>query len=251
MGLRHVLLAAGILLLPCVVPNVSACQCRERQPPCAQYQEADAVFVGSVTNVSPLDASRRDAAGAGHETISFGVERAFRGVEGGRVELVNRGTSCDYEFTAGKKYLVYAYRNAATGMLSTYYCSRTGEISKAEADLSYLSKLGAHGSKKLIVGVLADGQKTLSDVRVTAESGGKLYRSVSDRAGWFNLNVPRPGKYKVRIYLPHNVGVGGLSDLLEKISGVVKTGKHYVVEYEAEVRTGGCTFIDVPILIFG
>lgn len=251
MELRHVLLAALILLLPCAASGVRACQCRERQPPCAQYGEADAVFIGSVTNITPPDASRPADEWAGRERISFDVERALRGMEGRGVELINWGTSCDYEFKAGSKYLVYAYRNPTTGSLSTYYCSRTAELSEAAADLSYINKLPASASELVITGILADRQKTLSNVRVTAERGGKLYRSASNPAGWFTLAVPKPGKYRVRIFLPHNVGVAGTSDLLDKISGVMKTRRHYVVEYKVEVNAGGCTFIDVPLFIFG
>ena len=251
MELRHVLLTALVLLLPCAVPGARACQCRERQPPCAQYWEADAVFIGSVTTIALPDVAGRADEGAVRERVSFDVERALRGVEGREVEIVNRGTSCDFGFKPGVKYLVYAYRNPTDGGLSTYYCSRTAELSKAAADLSYINKLAASASETVITGLLADRQKTLSNVRVTAESGGRLYRSASNTAGWFTLSVPKTGMYRVRIFLPHNVGVAGTSDLMDKISGVVKTRRHYVVEYQVEVKAGGCTFIDVPLLIFG
>lgn len=251
MSLRHIILLVVILLLPCVAANVRACQCRERQPPCSQYREADAVFVGLVTNIVPPDAPQSVAEGIAYEKIRFNLERAFRGVEGSSVELINWRTSCDYEFKAGRKYLVYAYRNPATKNLSTHSCSRTAELSDAAVDLKYINKLAAAAPEKLITGVLADGQKTLSNIKVTAQNEGKLYRSVSNWAGWFNLAVSKPGKYKVRIFLPHNIGVAGTSDLLDKIGGVVKTKRHYIVEYEVEVQAGGCTFIDVPLFIFG
>jgi hypothetical protein len=103
----------------------------------------------------------------------------------------------------------------------------------------------------VITGILADRQKTLSNVSVTAENGGRLYRSTSNAAGWFTLTVPKTGTYRVRIFLPRNVAVAGASDLLDKISGVMNTRRHYVVEYKVEVNAGGCTFIDVPLFIFG
>jgi hypothetical protein len=255
MRLRQVYLAAVILLLPCVAANVYACQCREHQPPCAQYREADAVFVGSVTNIVSADdpqsmAKAADEYKIGFEKVSFKLERVFRGVEGGSVEMIDWMTSCRYGFRAGGRYLVYAYFDPATKTLSTHTCSRTSEVSKAAADLDYIAKLATVAPATAITGVLADGDKRLSNVRVTAESEGKLYRSVSDQTGWFNLSVPAPGKYKLRIFLPLNVGVAGPSDLLDKISGVVKTKRHYVVEYEVEVQSGGCTFVDVPLFIF-
>lgn len=255
MRLRQAYLAAAILLLPCVTANVYACQCRERQPPCAQYREADAVFVGSVTNIVPADGSQSMAMAADEhrvafEKVSFRLERAFRGVEGDSVEMFDWMTSCRYGFKAGGRYLVYAYFDPATRTLSTHACSRTSEFSKAAADLDYIAKLASAAPATAITGVLVDGEKRLGNVRVTAEGGGRIYRSVSDPAGWFNLALRAPGKYRLRIFLPHNVSVAGSWDLLDKISGVVKTKRHYVVEYELEVQAGGCTFVDVPLFIF-
>lgn len=85
--------------------------------------------------------------------------------------------------------------------------------------MDYIAKLATAAPATSITGVLADGEKRLSDVGVTAESGGKLYRSVSDQTGWFNLSGPAPGKYKLRIFLPLNVSAAGPSDVLDKISG--------------------------------
>jgi hypothetical protein len=88
-------------------------------------------------------------------------------------------------------------------------------------------------------------------VKVLAEGMGKRYRSVSDEDRWFNYAVAKSGVYKVRMFLPHNIGVAGTSELLDKISDVVKTKRHYIVEYRGEVKASGCTFIDVPLFIFG
>src|SRR4051812_22605333 len=103
MRLRQVYLAATILLFPCVAANVYACQCRERQPPCSQYREADAVFVGSVTHIVPADdpqsmAKAADEYRIAFEKVNFRLERAFRGVEGGSVEVIDWMTSCRYGF---------------------------------------------------------------------------------------------------------------------------------------------------------
>jgi hypothetical protein len=251
MSLRHIILAGTLLLLPCFAARVHACRCRERQPPCSQYAEADAVFVGSVADITPVDENLSVVASefSNFKRVGFNVRRAFRGVEGTRAELIEWGTSCDFGFDERKTYLVYAYRNPTKGTLSTFYCSRTAELSKAAADLSYLDGLASAPPGTLITGLLADGQKTLRGVRVTAEGGGRLYRAASDKEGWFRLAVPRPGKYSVRVYLPLDVGVGGTEDLLNKISGTLKTRRHYVVFYDVEVRGGACAYLDVPLFI--
>jgi hypothetical protein len=81
--------------------------------------------------------------------------------------------------------------------------------------------------------------------------GVKVLAEVSDEDRWFNYAVAKSGVYKVRMFLPHNIGVAGTSELLDKISDVVKTKRHYIVEYRGEVKASGCTFIDVPLFIFG
>lgn len=254
MSLRHLVLAAATLLLPCVAANVHACQCRERQPPCAQYAEADAVFVGSVTNIAPADDPQSAAKADGEyrvafEKVSFRLERAFRGVEGDSVEMFDWMTSCRYGFKAGGRYLVYAYLDPKTRTLSTNACSRTSEVSKAAADMDYIAGLDASAPGASVTGILADGEKRLRGVRVTAEMGGKLYRSASDGDGRFSMAVNGPGRYRLRIFLPPDVGVAGPSDLLDKVSSVVKTKRRHVVEYEVEVQAGRCTFVDVPLFI--
>ncbi|MBV9923868.1 MAG: carboxypeptidase regulatory-like domain-containing protein [Acidobacteria bacterium] len=254
MRLRHFILAAALLLLPCA-GRAFACQCRERQPPCSQYAEADAVFVGSVTDIVPADdpqsvAKAADSVyGMAFERVNFRLERAFRGVEGGGVEVVDWMTSCRFGFKAGWRYLVYAYLDPNTKTLGTSYCTRTAELSKASADLAYLNNLASAAPETFITGLLADRQRRLRGVRVTAEGGGGLYRSASDKEGWFRLVVPKPGRYKVRIYLPLDVGVGGTEDLLNKIGGTLKTRRHYVVFYDVEVRDGTCSYLDVPLFI--
>lgn len=250
MSLRLFILAAALLLLPCFAARAPACQCRERRPPCSQYAEADAVFVGSVADVTPVDRELAVVKASNIKRVGFKVGRAFRGVEGARAELIDWGTSCDIGFDDGETYLVYAYRNSETGALSTNYCTRTAELSKASADLAYLDGLASAAPGTLITGRVADYGKRLAGVGVTAEGEGGLHRAASDEAGWFELAVPKPGKYKVRIYLPPDVGLGGTGDLFDNISGTLRTRRHYVVMYDVEVRAGGCSFLDVPLYIF-
>jgi hypothetical protein len=249
MSLRHVIFA-GVLLLPCSAARVLACQCRERQPPCSQYAEADTIFVGAVTDMTPVDYDLIPTAESSVKRVGFKVERAFRGVEGARAELIEWGTSCDFGFGEGRTYLVYAYRSPEKGTLSTGYCTRTAELSKAAADLAYLNGLKSAAPETLITGLLADDEARLRGVRVTAENGGRVYRSASDKEGRFKVAVPKPGRYTVRIFLPLHVAVAGAGDLLEKIGGVMKTRRHYVVLYNVEVRAGECVYLDVPIYIF-
>lgn len=240
----RLLLAAGIILFPLLAADVYGCQCRERQPPCAQYSSADAVFVVSVTDIRP-------SADKPFEIVSFTVERGLVGVEGSAAELVNYLTSCDYTFEERKKYLVYAYRNRKSpgNELHTHYCTRTTELSKAADDLAYIKTLSEKGEQIQILGVLADGDMKLGKVRVSASSAGRHYRSFSDNEGWFRFLLPRPGQYRVRILLPPYSDVVGTKEELDQISNRVRTQAHTLLQYEVAVAPGKCAFVNPPLFV--
>jgi hypothetical protein len=137
------LFAVVVIVLFCAVPDVYACQCRDREPPCAQYSISDAVFTGLVKTIGSTESGPQ-------KIIHFNVERVFFGVSSGTADLVSSGSSCDYEFTEGKRYLVYAFRNGERNELYTHYCTRTTEISKADADLVYIKKVFELGQPVLL-----------------------------------------------------------------------------------------------------
>src|SRR5262245_33790770 len=80
----------------------AACSCAAR-PLCATFWDADGVFIGRA-EVTPL--------GPGAQRTRFEVEESFRGPASGPVEIVSRGIggSCDYGFSNGTRYIVFARR---------------------------------------------------------------------------------------------------------------------------------------------
>jgi hypothetical protein len=234
--------AAVMIVLPCVGPDVYGCQCREREPPCANYSTADAVFTGLV--------SRIDTIGAGpQKVIHFNVERAFLGLSSGAVEITGFGSSCDYTFEEGKKYLVYAYRTSERNELYTHYCTRTTELANAGDDLTYLNALSERGQSPQVMGVLADNDKTLKGISIVASSGGRQYRTRSDNRGRFKFELPRTGKYRVQIFLPLYADAAGTQAELDRISKRVMTKRSIILEYEVTLDSGKCAFINPPLII--
>jgi hypothetical protein len=240
---RRLAFTVATIVLSVFGADVYACQCREREPPCAQYRNADVVFVGSVVTIT--------LAGLGPERkVNFSIERVVKGLSGSVVELVSSGSSCDYDFTERKRYLVYAYRDSKRKELYTHHCTRTTEVSNASSDLAFFNLTSKKLQPSQIVGVLADNQKRLRDVRIVASSGGRLYRTTSNKEGWFRLNVPHPAKYKVRILLPLYADVGSTTDETElnKIMRV-RTRTGVIIEYEVVVESNGCAFVNPPLFI--
>lgn len=200
------------------------------------------VFSGLVTRITPIERDFR-------ETISFNIEKSFKGVTGTVVELTETGTSCDYSFEQGEKYLVYAYRHEETNTLYSHYCTRTKEFSKAGAELDYLNSLGQKPQPPEIVGLVADGDKRLRRISVVARNGTSTYRTVSDDKGWFHLRPP-PGKYHVTIFLPLYSSVGGTAEELAPIDYYRTTKTARAVGFEVSVEPGKCSFIHPPLMVF-
>jgi hypothetical protein len=239
---RQLVFTVVTIVISLFASDVSACQCREREPPCAQYGSADVVFVGSVVRFSSpaLDSP---------EKIDFSIERAIKGLSGSTVQLVSYRTSCDYPFAKGKTYLEIAYRNNERNELYTHYCTRTTELSNASSDLAFFRLFPEKRQSVQILGVLADNDKRLRAVRIVASNGDRNYRTTTNKEGWFSLNVARPGKYRVRILLPLYADVVGTETELHQIVRRVRTRTAIIIEYDAVVEPNRCAFVNPPLFI--
>lgn len=128
-----------ILLAACLAPaarGATPCDCKKSLTPNEARKAADAVFVGTVVE------SHRELAPGGYEwRVRLSVEQAWKGAEGDDVIVyVVKNEDCTFSFEAGKKYLVYAWRQEGRGRLVTNACARTAPFDAGSEDLQ---KLGA------------------------------------------------------------------------------------------------------------
>jgi hypothetical protein len=130
----------------------SATICSSPPPPCQRFWEADAVFVGTVlevtrsssSNVAPRGIVSTTTIGGNGRKVVLRVQEAFRGVRGKTVTLLQGGSMADLEFEKGKTYFVYAYGNADTQEFGgVTYCDRTNLLEAAQEDLAYVATLKA------------------------------------------------------------------------------------------------------------
>lgn len=134
---RRRLAAAGVVAVVVMAAMVtaarpaSACSCMAPAPPETAATEADAVFVGEVTDVSA-------GAGAGH-VAQLAVTEVFTGEVGEEVEVHTPPDSaaCGYPFEVGREELVYAVLDDQ-GRMQTNLCDRTAPVADADADLAAL-----------------------------------------------------------------------------------------------------------------
>ena len=125
-----------------------ACSCALRTTDQQAFDEADAVFVGRVAKVTAANAgpivSSTDPA-----TWTFDVTGVFKGNVASHQEVVSvrSGASCGLELTEGKRYIVFAWLDAALrggprpgpGQLSGWLCDGTRPAQDRPLDVA-----GAH-----------------------------------------------------------------------------------------------------------
>ena len=140
-GRRVRVLAALALVLSFRAADAGACSCGGSGAPCEAAWRVDAVIAGIVRSVEVID---HVELGAPYQStlVKFEVERSFINGSPGIVELTTGrgGGDCGYQFVAGKRYLVYASKQAS-GRLSTGICSRTRPLEAAAEDLAYLASV--------------------------------------------------------------------------------------------------------------
>ncbi|HEU0176632.1 MAG TPA: carboxypeptidase-like regulatory domain-containing protein [Blastocatellia bacterium] len=229
MNQRWKLLSIGSLILALLSfsENAFACVCWLTRPPCEEYWQADAVFIGTPKELSwfeyedklpELVIKRKEP------VFHFSVDQAFRGVNGSQVEVLTGmgGGDCGYAFKIGEHYLVYASRDRdpqKKGMLATISCTRTRPLRDAGVDLEYIEGLSKASPGGLVFGSVskfnwptansAPGVSVpLEGVKITIEGQGKSVTVMTDSDGKFRASSLPEGSYKVRVAPPEGLSAG-------------------------------------------
>ena len=138
-----VILFAAFCLTPTVRGASAACDCKKSLTPGEARKQAEAVFVGTVVE------SHRELTQGGFEwRVKLSVEQSWKGAEADEVVIyVTKNDDCAVSFEAGKKYLVYAWRQEGRGRLMTNACSRTRLAEVGSEDLQKLGAGKQHAAK--------------------------------------------------------------------------------------------------------
>jgi len=186
------------------------CRCLPPKPPCHEYNNAAAVFVGLVTSIPHNK-------GESMNLVRMTVVRAYKGVDGEEVEVGTPGSSaaCGYGFADGQRYLVYAYRSSEDEGLSTNLCTRTRPLSRADEDLEYLDNLdkAAPGSTiyggamlyAMDLGKMTSVLRPMAGMTVAIEGEDRHFEIVTDSEGQYNVGALPAGSYEIRAALPDHL----------------------------------------------
>jgi hypothetical protein len=241
--INHLLAALLLLLLPSLASVASACTCGG-QSPCEAYANASVVFVGRVTQTGlkaiprslPDNAISTTLTNGGVLSAQFKVEEAFLGVRAAQIEILGQGTTCDFPFKSGERYLVFAYKEPKTATVHTNICTGTALLAESNDNLAYLRKVvkqraGAAFYGEVVREVYGEAEpraEPIAKAQIILENGKQQLRGVTDASGKFELLGIKPGRYRVHTNPATN------SSLLDPMA------KEPRKEWEVDIPTQGC-----------
>lgn len=210
--IKYLLSPLLLLLLPSFASVASACTCLGPSA-CESYAGASVVFVGRVTQTGLKDIPRSFPANSMSTTLTrggvmsaqFKVEQSFLGIKLARIDVSGQGTTCDYPFKTGERYLVFAFKNEKTGTFHTNICSGTAPLAESNEALAYIRTVGKQPPGGTLSGEVArevrgpdgPGAAPMPNTEIVLENGKERFRGLSDSNGKFELRGIKPGRYRV------------------------------------------------------
>jgi hypothetical protein len=242
MRIKLPLYALILILLPSFASVANACTCGGIKP-CEAYAAASVVFVGQVIKTGIKTAPGRVPANAMSTTFTssslaarFRIEEAFLGLKGSEIEVSGGGTTCDYEFKEGERYVVFAYRDS--GIVHTTICSGTAPLTESKEALDYLRKAAKQSSGTTVLGDIHRHSnrgtseelmsQPIADAEIILDDGKQRFRARSGPDGKFVLNGIAQGSYRVQTNPPTNSS---------SMDGMAEEPRN---EWQLEVPPHGC-----------
>ena len=235
--------AFAILTLLLLRSEASACSCLSSGPPCQALFQSDAVFVGTVKSIGMVTQSEPNQPGHDRRLVTFSVERAVRGIDGGTVAVRTGegGGDCGFNFQEGRRYIVYAHRHPA-GWLSAGICSRTRLLSEAAEDLAFIDAMPTSGSGGRVSGTIKHWENDpaarrtveygpVADVQVLVRGSRGTFSGMTDTAGKYSVAGIPVGAYEIEVLPPANFSTRYLQRKIEikdaRACQVVDFGLHF------------------------
>jgi len=217
----------ALALFFCLCGDSFACECVISGPPCQEFWQADAVFVGQVKAKDlkaryekGINGEELRVFGRGEARVTFTITEAFRGAPGKEVDIFTNDGAYAYEFENDGVYLVYATENPkGSGKLYTSGCSRTQKYSESSPDIAYAKSLASATPGGVIFGSVIhdrddrDSRGPLANVRVIVTGKDKQVEAKTDDEGRYKTPSLPAGEYTVRAEPPQ-----GMSEVERKVT---------------------------------
>jgi hypothetical protein len=132
------------------------------------------------------------------QRVTFKVEEPFEDTPSTAMTVYGMGTTNDFHFDVGVRYLVYAWRGE-DGRLRTERCTRTAPVSEAADDIRFLRSLPTQlgGGISGLVRFVSAGAQDGTVAGVITESGKDGdHKARVDSSGSYELTGLAPGDYR-------------------------------------------------------
>lgn len=200
-GAFHRVAAIAIMLSPLLYPAVALCFCLQPNPPrvCTEFFAADAVFTGNVSSVRYLPQGL-----PGHDPgwlYRLKVLNMYRGPSKSSIQVYTENNSARFRLDKDQTYLLFAYKG--DNVLEIYGCGNSSKLRQAGATLNQVREVlqrqrsRAGGSISGRIEPETGESATMAGIRVQAQSGNRVYQTLTRTNGSFDLHV-QPGKYTLR-----------------------------------------------------
>jgi hypothetical protein len=190
------------------------------------------------------------------EKAEITVDQNFKGMNTKTAYTYNYGTSCDFRFKPGDKFLFYGNLfEKEKDHFGTNFCTLTTRYDEKLIDLDFLNSLKSSIPNYWIWGNVMDGYRPLSGVKAQIFDGTKKLSAKSDDSGNFKIPVAKEGTYKVTVSIPERKEFN-INELLnsnywdyfrkqKKYEGEEKPSSS--IEYQIEVKANQCGWFSLPM----
>jgi hypothetical protein len=183
--------------------------------PCEAYEQADAVFVGTVTRIVPATIRREWTDADYDQTANVAIKKVYKGYESRSIVLRQLGRRNAQKFIQGASYLFYANYDRAARIWEVRPCGRTVMSEYAQLDLRYVEGLRALSGRTRVSGKVArfenvpdaemSAPEGLAGIRVRFTGGEHEYEARTDAGGIFEFLDPPPGRYRIEARVPNGL----------------------------------------------
>jgi len=177
--------------------------CYESPRPCSWYavHHGQPTFIGTAVSEETvpdvLELGGQDIHVA-VQKVTFSVEEPFDGAPKKTETVYGEGTTNDFHFKLGERYLVYGWRDK-DGKIRTTRCTRTAAVNEAAGDIRFLRSLPTqHGGEIFgVVRFVSPGVQIGSIAGTITESGSDgEHKSQVSGSGLYELTGLAPGDYR-------------------------------------------------------
>jgi hypothetical protein len=195
---------AGVIAISVLIyPLETFGLCFVPSSPCAWYavHHGQPTFIGtavSVERVSNVLHSVRQATPVTVQKVIFKVEEPFEDSPSSSITVYGTGTTDDFQFEAGVRYLVYGWRGEDE-RVRTGKCTRTAPVSDAANDIRFLRLLSSQTGGGIFGVVRSEGSSALNGTvtgTVTESGNDGDHKARVNSSGSYELNGLAPGEYR-------------------------------------------------------